>query len=393
VESAARPARFPTVPQLLVSALIGISVVFLMFVGREELWGWRLALFGASIGVSIHGTCHVLGWALEERLCTGLRFPRKGVRVVLYLVGGEIGFFAATLVLSTTRLMPFSLRPRDLGLALLINGGMAIAIGLAFSSYAALQRRLRESIEKIKEQEFAEKELALAREIQTRLLPADTQEGAGYGIAARNVPARFVAGDFFDVFRLSTGELGVCVADVSGKGIGASLIMASVKAVLSMMAEGRTSSEALTELNRKLSRELSRREFVALAYARFDPGSGRLVLANAGLPDPYLIRAGGGFETLVAPGPRLPLGARADVAYEALEVSLRPGDRMLLFTDGLPESETSDGEPLGYEAFERLLPRRAASPTAFLDQLFSGVRSSTTPVLGDDWTGLVLEAR
>jgi sigma-B regulation protein RsbU (phosphoserine phosphatase) len=289
--------------------------------------------------------------------------------------------------------MPFTLEARDLEIALLINGAAAIVIGLLFSSFAALQRRLRESVERIKEQEFAEKEIALAREIQTRLLPPENLEGNGYAVAARNIAARFVAGDFYDVFRLSTGELGISVADVSGNGIGASLIMASVKAVLAMMAEGRRASEALTELNVKLSRELGAREFVALAYARFDPASGELEIANAGLPDPYLVRPDGTVETISVPGPRLPLGARPNIAYESFTTSLKPGERVFFLTDGLPEAETAKDEPLGYEALESLLPRRAASPSLFIDQLFSTLRASTSPTLGDDWTALVLEAR
>src|SRR6266508_3335552 len=159
-----------------------------------------------------------------------------------------------------------------------------------FYSFHVLKDRLETSVARIKEQEFAEKELELARSIQRRLLPPEELSGAGYRVAARNLPARFVAGDFYDVFRLSDGSLGVAVADVSGKGMGASLIMVSVKAVLPFIAEGRGAATTLTELNRRLSGELAPREFVAMAYARFEPRRGELELANAGLPDPYLVR-------------------------------------------------------------------------------------------------------
>jgi hypothetical protein len=145
-----------------------------------------------------------------------------------------------------------------------------------------------------------------------------------------------VAGDFYDVFRLSDGSLGLVVADVSGKGMGAALIMASVKAVLPLLAEGRSVRQTLAELNRKLSGELAPREFVALAHARYTPATGRFELANAGLPDPYRLRAGEEPEPLEVPGPRLPLGARASVAYESLEITLASGDRVLMLTDGRP---------------------------------------------------------
>jgi sigma-B regulation protein RsbU (phosphoserine phosphatase) len=132
---------------------------------------------------------------------------------------------------------------------------------------------------------------------------------------------------------------------------------------------------------------------VALAYARFEPATGALELANAGLPDPYLLRRDGTIEALVAPGPRLPLGARPGIAYQSLAVSLEPGERVFFFTDGLPEADAGNGEPLGYEALETRLPRRAASPALFIDELFASLRASTSPTLGDDWTALVLEVR
>jgi phosphoserine phosphatase RsbU/P len=216
--------------------------------------------------------------------------------------------------------------------------------------------------------------------------------GKGYRIAARNLAARFVAGDFYDVFRLSDGGLGIVVADVSGKGMGASLIMASVHAALPLIAEGRRTDATLTELNRRLFQDLAAREFVALAYARFEPGTGVLELANAGLPDPYLLRSSGGVEALSVPGPRLPLGARAEITYESVALTLLAGDRVVLLTDGLPEAPTAGGDPLGYEALEGLLPADAETPGDLLDRLFASVRDATRPTLDDDWTALVLEA-
>ena len=279
-------------------------------------------------------------------------------------------------------------------LALAINGGVSVVVGLLFYSFNAMGWRLRESIERIKEQEFAEKELELARAIQSRLLPPPEIEGDGYRLAARNLAARFVAGDFYDVFLLSDGSLGLVVADVSGKGMGAALIMASVKAVLPLLAEGRSLRQMFVELNRKLSMELAPREFVAMACARYAPSTGRFELANAGLPDPYRLRAGRAPEPLEVPGPRLPLGARPGVAYESLETTLEAFDRVLLLTDGLPEAPGAGGDPLGYERLAALLEAGdAETPGAFLDRVFASVRAATQPTLQDDWTALVLEAR
>jgi sigma-B regulation protein RsbU (phosphoserine phosphatase) len=225
-------------------------------------------------------------------------------------------------------------------------------------------------------------------------LPPQEISGEGYRISARNLAARFVAGDFYDAFPLSDGALGIAVADVSGKGMGASLIMASVKAVLPFIAEGCRAAETLTRLNHKLHGELAPREFVALAFARFEPQTGAFELANAGLPDPYLLHRDGTLAALGVPGPRLPLGARSEVAYESLTVSVSPRDRVLFFTDGLPEAPTASGEPLGYEVLARLVPvaANAETPGELLDSLFTSVRQATRPILEDDWTALLLEA-
>src|SRR5678815_3024556 len=93
-------------------------------------------------------------------------------------------------------------------------------------TFGLMENRLRESVERVKEGEFAQKELQIAREIQQCLLPPPEVEGDGWRVSARNVPAYFVAGDFYDVFRLTDGAVGVVVADVAGKGLGASLVMA-----------------------------------------------------------------------------------------------------------------------------------------------------------------------
>lgn len=245
-----------------------------------------------------------------------------------------------------------------------------------------------------RDHELAEKELELARTIQRRLLPPPEMEGAGYRLAARNLPAQVVAGDFYDVFGLADGTLGIVVADVAGKGLGASLIMASVKSVLPFIAASHSVVETLAELNRKLVGELGPREFVALAFARFDPTSGRLELANSGLPDPYLLRPRHGPQTIEVPGPRLPLGVRGSVEYESALVKLHPCDRVLLLTDGIPEASTRAGEPLGYEELNHLMALvtpAPGSPARWLDAFLRRIDKATADPHEDDLTALLLE--
>ena len=371
---------------------IGVAFFFLIFIVRQELWGFRLALYGAAAGLATYVLSHSLDVVVGDRIRRRHLVSDKLVGVPLYFVAGIAAFVITTAVMEALGVMPFHLTGRDLRLALVISGVISIVIGLLFYSFHVMRQRLRESIERIKEQEFAEKELELARAIQRRLLPPEFLSGDGYCINARNLAAHVVAGDFYDVFHHSDGTLGVVVADVSGKGIGASLIMASVKAVLPLIADGRRPAATLTELNHKLHGELAPREFVALAYVRFEPRTGALELANAGLPDPYLLRETGSVEPLSVSGPRLPLGTRSQVAYESVLLTLHPGERLLLLTDGLPEAPTNAGDPLGYEALAELINAAAQQPSDLLDVLFASVISASQPTLDDDWTALLIQA-
>jgi hypothetical protein len=385
--------RGTKIREVVLSTLVGVGVVFLIFFARAELFGWRLAFYGALSGFSIYICCRALLALVGEPIRRRAILPRPFVAAVVFFFGGALGWGVASLLAQATGLTSLDFSARDIGIALGIAGSLGLLFGLVFYFFGVLQERLRESVERLKEAEFAEKELELARSIQQRLLPPGAIEAEGYRVSARNLPARFVAGDFYDVFHLAGGTVGLVVADVSGKGIGASLIMASVKAVVPLVAADKSAAETLTLLNRKLSAELAPRDFVALCFARYDPVDGTLEIANAGLPDPYRLCAGGDAEALSIPGPRLPLGARRDIAYESLTVAVAPGQRVLFLTDGLPEAPDAAGEPMGYEALGRLIALAAASSGDFVDRLLDSVRAASPGALQDDWTVLLLERR
>jgi serine phosphatase RsbU (regulator of sigma subunit) len=155
----------------------------------------------------------------------------------------------------------------------------------------------------------------------------------------------------------------------------------------------------LREVNRQLHRSLGRREFVALAYARFSPAERRVTLANAGLPDLLLLDASGAVEALEVLGPRLPLGMWPDVAYEAVVRELSPGEALLMYSDGLPEARRLLGEQLGYEGLVDLLygarGEAGGGQTAevWLDELLELLQEIIVPALEDDWTAVVIEHR
>ena len=224
----------------------------------------------------------------------------------------------------------------------------------------------RLQLEELVAQELGRRELEMARDVQRRLLPPSEVTGPGWEVAARCQPARVVAGDFYDVLRHSDGSVDLVVADVAGKGFAASLIMASVKAMLPFVTAEGGVAESLASLNHRLSLELGRGEFVALTLARYRPSDGRVELANAGAPDPYLVRPGQPPRPLSVPGPRLPLGVRAEVAYASRTAEVAGDEGLLLLTDGLPEARDETGDPMGYQALESMLSREpeAGSPAA-----------------------------
>lgn len=264
------------------------------------------------------------------------------------------------------------------------------------------QRRVmaqRGLLDDLREQELSLRELELARDIQRRLLPPARVEGPGVTVVSRWFPARFVAGDFYDVLRHADGSVGVVVADVAGKGFGASLLMASVKAMTPFIAAENGVADTLRELNRRLSRELGRGQFVALAYARIGRDGDLVELANAGMPDPFVVKGSGGIAALEVPGDRLPLGIRAEVPYTSLTISLERDERLLLFSDGIPEARRPSGDPLGYDGLSSLLAWSVAAGRGplpvdeWLDEVLDEAQRLTGPALDDDWTAVCVDCR
>ena len=381
-------------PYPLLAMALGAALTWVLSSGFP---GARGLAFGAFIGFC----CYFLSIVAERILHGALsRLPSSRaalVRGAVFSLAGLLGFLLGQSVGRPLFLgQPFRLPDLrgGLGIALGISAALSALVGLPITAYELLKRRLADSIARLKEAEYAEKELELARAIQQRLLPPATLDGPGFAVAARCVPARHVGGDFYDILHLDEGRLGLAVADVAGKGMGAALIMASAKAVVPLLATSGDPAATLEALDGKLRKELGRREFVALAFAAYDPASGELRLANAGLPDPYLLRPGAPPRALACPGPRIPLGLRAGVVREALATRLAPGDRLLLVSDGLPEAPRPDGEPLGYAALEALLDLPGeVSPGEAVGLLLSRVAAAAGAAPGDDATVLLLERR
>jgi phosphoserine phosphatase RsbU/P len=232
---------------------------------------------------------------------------------------------------------------------------------------------------------FEREQLELARDLQQRLLPPATLETDRYRVNARNVPAAYVAGDFYDFVPLGENRLLLVLADVSGRGVKTSLIMATVKAIIPILAaEQSNPAPLLGRLNERLAGQLPQREFVAIALAIYDSERGSMTIANAGLPDPLLLPS---MKSIAVSGPRYPIGIRKNLNYESVTVALAPADRLIFFTDGLPEAIVN-GEPLGYE---RLAAEVKASG-GDLDALFAAL-DKIGAGHDDDWTAIAFERR
>ncbi len=373
-----------------ISAAVGVGISLMLTTAYGASASWQELLAGAVIGVSINTTIMAFERLIVIPIERRTSLSPFWIRVPNYVVGGMVGFVLGNRLGSVLVPDTFLIPTAALRTWMPLMGLFAVVVGMLIYGYEHMRGRLESSVAELKEREFAQKELELARSIQERLLPPRAVRGEGFSVAARNVAAAYVAGDYFDIFRFGNGDLGLVVADVAGKGMGASLIMASAKAMLPFIAAERTIAESLMMLNERLVADLGRREFVAVAFARFSPSSGRLEIGNAGLPDPYRISTKG-VEALEVVGPRLPLGARRDVVYQSSTWTLEPGERVVLFSDGLPEALDESGAPLGYERLEALLGLQSGAPEAWLDGLFSSLRGESDGPPTDDWTALLLE--
>jgi FixJ family two-component response regulator len=188
-----------------------------------------------------------------------------------------------------------------------------------------------------------ERELAEARLIQERLLPKVIPQIEGCEIAAAWRPARAVSGDYFDVLKFGNRRAAVCIADVSGKGMPAALLMSNVQAAVKAFAASDVTPAAMcAKLNRVACGNISEERFITFFYGLLDAERQTFAYANAGHCPPMLVRAGG--EVLRLDRGGLMLGPFPGLPFEQGEIELQPGDRLLLFTDGITEANNGCDE-------------------------------------------------
>ena len=238
---------------------------------------------------------------------------------------------------------------------------LELLVGLA--AVAALRIRNVALTEEAVQRKRMEEELALARRIQVALLPSKIPDVPGYDIQGANVPSRGVSGDYYEVIeRLDGKEVVLLIADVSGKGVAASLLTASLEALAATpIEEGQPPDEIFTRLSRQLFRRTPPEKYATAFVAMLDVETATIRYANAGHNPPIVVRAATGKTERLGPtGP--PIGLFPASAYKAGDAALGPGDLLILYTDGIVEAVNQDDEEYSIERLEQVCVKESALP-------------------------------
>lgn len=225
----------------------------------------------------------------------------------------------------------------------------------------AIREKLRLSAEQ-------RQELEDAMEIQRRLLPKELPQIEGFKVSAAWRPARSVSGDYFDALKFDASRLALCIADVSGKGMAAALLMSNIQAVVKAVASETVSpAELCARVNRVVSANTADDKFITFFYCMLDAKRMRLTYSNAGHNPGVVARRDGSMLRLERGG--TVLGPFARCVFEQGEIPVESGDRILLFTDGVTEARNEKGDEFGEERLIDLLARNLSLDSDALQQL------------------------
>jgi sigma-B regulation protein RsbU (phosphoserine phosphatase) len=260
-------------------------------------------------------------------------------------------------------------------------------IGILASSIDRMEEQITRYVENITsitaENERIGTELSLATRIQLSMLPHEFPpfpERTDIDIFAVMDPAKEVGGDFYDFFLIDDDHLGLIMADVSGKGIPASLFMMASKIILQSVAMlGGSPAEILTRTNEAICSNNQAEMFVTAWVGILELSTGKLTAANAGHEYPALKRADGSFE-LFKDKHGLVIGAMPDIRYREYELQLEPGDKLFVYTDGVPEASDAENKMFGTQ---RMLDALNGAPEASPEQLLRQVRRAVDEFVKD----------
>jgi sigma-B regulation protein RsbU (phosphoserine phosphatase) len=235
-------------------------------------------------------------------------------------------------------------------------------------------------------------ELDFARKVQEALFPRKLPPRGGLEFTAVCIPARGISGDYYDIHELDDGRLMIVIADISGKGISAAILMANLQALVRVIAHSDlTPSEVCSRLNYHLSEVTDFSRFATLFYAEWHPSERLLRYVNAGHNPPFLVNDN---KCLRLETGGIPLGIFQESDYETGEATLMPGDLLVLYSDGITEAGQSSGKEFGEERLRTLVQAGRDRPLPELQSLIlDEVRRWTETEPDDDITLLMARVR
>jgi phosphoserine phosphatase RsbU/P len=308
----------------------------------------------------------------------GAEIKKRGFQIAIPLVRQER---LAGLVLLSPKVAGFRYSSEDLTFLNILANQILVAIENAELYADALEKQR------------LEEELSVAKQIQTGLLPKTLPKMKNYDFATYIEPSRQVGGDYYDFIHISDSRLGVVIADASGKGVPAALLVARMQAVIQSEARlGKNVSDIMASVNSFISASISSDRFATCFYAELDEATGMLHYCNAGHNYPLLVKKHGEVIPLITGG--LLIGAFGDATYEHDCVQIGPGDLLLLYTDGLTEMMDSDEVEFGEDRLAEHITRLRHQPVHVIcNELVASVKNyGSGPNEIDDMTLVLMKA-
>ena len=319
-------------------------------------------VIGKGLAAMVHDTSTDVRFAAAESLLDA--GVRTLVAAPLLTPEGAIGMIVLSSTLATRQF-----GEDDMELLVVVASATGLRLrNLALAEEAAERKRF-------------EQEVKLARRIQVALLPAEDPDVAGLEIHGGNIPSRGVSGDYYQVVeRPDTHEVALIIADVSGKGIGASLLTGYVDALVNAyLGENLEPAEIFNRVSPQMNAKTPVESFATAFLGILSTDTGALRFASAGHDPTILVRAGGEVELLMPTG--MPLGLMPDAKYTVSEARLEPGDSLVMYTDGITEAANPEQEEFGRERLVEVCrehhaesPKKLASSIeAVVDKFVEGV--------------------
>jgi serine phosphatase RsbU (regulator of sigma subunit) len=361
------------------------------------LWAlvWASAGFGVAIGITI-GTgsdffpalrlsllfAEVVGFA--SLISARVVFPRlANLPYLLFLPLQILTLLSVTvfgsIVVAITQPLFVAARATTSILIIVINATLAVVVGIGLYTYDSMRRQIEDQFRALREKEVIERQLQTAREVQQQLLPRETPQLEDLELHGKVVPARAVGGDYFDFLPVSPGRVGVVVADVSGKGVPAALLVAGIQASVRALSGAETSPADLqSRVNDILYRSSSSSRYATFLSGFYETDSKTFCYSNAGHHPPLRVRRGE-VSTLDSDA-GFPIGMFENSAYGVNHARLEPGDLLAMYTDGLVEAPNADEEEFSEERLGLLLCRHSELP---LDRICDAVLDELAAWRGD----------